>query len=78
MHFLVDAFFRLLRHDELGEAFVEAVELGGLVVLGDAQLLLDRLELLAQEEFALLLAHLLVDLFADVRLQTRDVELLLQ
>ncbi len=78
VHFLVDALFRRFGQRELGDALVEGVELGGLVVLGEAQFFLNRLELLAQEEFALLLAHLLVDLFADVRLQARDVELLLQ
>jgi hypothetical protein len=78
VHLLVDALFRLFRGIELGDALAQGVELGGLVVLGQAEFLLDRLQLLAQEELTLLLGHFLVDLLANLRLQAGDVELLLQ
>ena len=42
------------------------------------ELLLDLLELLAQEELPLLPADLLLDLLGDLRLQAGDLELLLE
>jgi hypothetical protein len=45
------------RQGQLLQPLLELVHLGGAVVLGDAELLLDRLELLAQEELALLLVQ---------------------
>jgi hypothetical protein len=58
------------------QPLAEAVDIGGAVVLGDAEFLLDGLELLAQKELALVLAHLLLDLLADVGLELGDFQFL--
>ncbi len=73
--FLVDALFRLVAGRACPEPLGEALELLLLVVLLEPQLLLDALELLAQEELALLLADPLFDLLRDLRLELGDVEL---
>ena len=54
---------------EFRHPLLEALDIGGLVVLGHAQLALDHLELFLQEEFALVLLDFRVHLFADFRLQ---------
>ncbi len=78
VHLLFDALARLLGQDELFDPRCEAVDLGGAVVLGDAQLLLDRLELLAQKELALLLVHLLLDRAPDLLLGAGELELVVE
>ena len=75
---VVDAFLHPLGHLAALEARAEGVDVVFTVVLGDAQLTLDHLELLAQEEFALTLLHLGVDLLADLALQLRHLDLLAQ
>ncbi len=75
---LFDAGQHLGRHDEALETVAEGVDVVLAVVLGDAQLALDHLELLAQKELALTLLHLGVDLLADLGLQLGDVDLLAQ
>ena len=57
---------------QLCHALLETLHVCGLVVLGHAQLTLDDLELFLQEELALVLLYLGVDLFADFRLQPSD------
>ena len=61
----------------IGQALAQLVDLG-LALVGLAELLLDRPELLAQEELALLLGELLLDLLADAYLDLRDIDLFLQ
>ena len=65
----------LLRERELDELLAELLDLLRLVVV--AELLLDRLHLLAQEHLALALAELLLDLRLDLllRLEERDLAL---
>jgi len=53
LQFLHRLLLDLLRHAGLGDGFLELLDLGGLAFVAFAQLLLDRLHLLAQEVFAL-------------------------
>ena len=57
---------------------LEFFDLGGLPLLFQAQFLLDRLELFPEEELPLLLGDLLLDLLADLGLQPRNLQLLLE
>ncbi len=67
----------LLGHAGLADLGGVLVDLGlDLVVL--AELLLDRLELLAQEVLPLRLGHLLLDAVLDLGAELEDLELLLQ
>ncbi len=68
----------MLGHREAGEARLEAFDIGAAIILRQAELLLDDLQLLAQEKLALALADRLVHLRADAVLQPRDLDLLLQ
>ena len=66
-----------IRHARLANLLRVLVDLGlHLVVL--AELLLDRLELLAQEVLALRLGHLLLDAVLDLGAELEDLEFLLQ
>lgn len=78
VEFLLDAGQHPGRHDEALQAVAEGVDVVLAVILGDAQLALDHLELLAQEELPLALLHLGVDLVADLALQLGDLDLLAQ
>lgn len=49
-----------------------------LVVLLEAELLLDNLQLLVEHKLSMLLLHLLLDLFANLLLQFAQLQLLLQ
>ena len=71
----VDFLAALLGQLERGELLAQLLELVPLVVL--AQLLPDRLELLAQEHLALPLAQLLLDLRLDVLLGLEHPDLAL-
>ncbi len=64
----------LLREVRLREALLEDVQVA-LVSLFLAELFLDGLELLAQHVFALVLAHLLLDLGVDALAHLEDLEL---
>ena len=75
---VVDALLNPLRHPQRLETAAEGVDVALAIVLGDTELFLDDLELLAQEELALALLHLRVDLFADLVLQLGDLDLLAQ
>ena len=74
----VDTLARLLGQHLAFQAGAEFVGVGALVVLGDAQLLLDDLQLFLEEEFALVFADLAVDLGGQLLLQARDFHLLAQ
>ena len=78
VHLLFDPLARLLRQRERFDPLVEAVDLRGTVVLSDTELLLDRLELLAQKELALLLVHLLLDRAPDLLLRAGELELVVE
>ncbi len=78
LHLLIDRFLRLGVELELAQTFFELLQFGGLPLLFQAEFLLDRLELLAQEELALLGRDLLLDAPGDLALQARDFELLLE
>ncbi len=65
---------RLARQIGLGDALLEDVEVA-LIALLLAELFLDRLELLAQDVLALVLAHLLLDLGVDALAHLEDLEL---
>jgi hypothetical protein len=67
-----------LRQRKIRDALLEHLHVGGAIILGYAQLLLDDLELLAQEELALVFRHLLVDLAGDLALQLGHFALLAQ
>ena len=58
----------------LGDALFDAVEIA-LIAVVFAELFLDRLELLAQDVLALVLAHLLFDLGVDALAHLEDLEL---
>ena len=75
---LVDDVHDVLGHGERLEAGAELLLDGVLVVLLDAELLLDRLHLLLQHVLAMLLLHLVLHLFADLLLQLAHLELLLE
>ncbi len=77
-HLFVDTFFRLLGQGLARQALLELLHVGAAVVLGQAQLLLDDLELFLEEEFALVLADLAVYLGGDLVLQAGDLDLLAQ
>ena len=62
------------RELRLGDALLEPVEIA-LIAVVLAELLLDRLELLAQDVLALVLAHLLLDLGVDALAHLEDLEL---
>ena len=78
VHFLGDALVGFFAQLEVLQALAKGVELGLLVVLGDAEFLLDGLELFAQKELALLLFHALFDRSADLLLRLGQLELLAQ
>ena len=78
LHFLVDALLRRGRQGLVLQALLELLDVGTAIVLGQAQLLLDDLELFLEEELALVLADLLVHLGGDFFLQTRDFDFLAQ
>ncbi len=78
VHFLVHPLAGLVGEGEFFEALFEFVELGGAVVLGDPQFFLDGLELLAQEEFALLGLHALFDGVADLLLGAGEFQLVVE
>jgi len=59
-------------------SLAKLLDISGLVILGHAQFTLDDLELLTQEELALVLGHLLLDFRANLGLQARHFELLVQ
>jgi hypothetical protein len=75
---VVDAPLRRLGQGQLLQAGTEALRVGGAVVLGDTQLFLDDLQLLAKKELALLRRYLLVDLIRDLAAQLGDLALLAQ
>ena len=58
VHLFVDALLRLLGQHLAFQALGELFAVGAAVVLGDAQFLLDHLELFLEEELALVLADL--------------------
>jgi hypothetical protein len=64
----------LRREVRLGDAILEAVEIA-LVAVVLAELLLDGLELLAEDVFSLVFAHLLLDLGVDALAHLEDLEL---
>ncbi len=70
----VDLRADVLRQLERGELLAQLVDLrlGGILL---AELVLDRLHLLAQDPLALALLHLGVDLALDLRADGDDVEL---
>mmetsp|Transcript_6559 Transcript_6559/g.16221 ORF Transcript_6559/g.16221 Transcript_6559/m.16221 type:complete len:394 (-) Transcript_6559:130-1311(-) len=75
---LVDHLLHRLGHLDAGDPLGE---LGGerlLVVALEAELLLDQLELLHQHVPPLVGAHLVLDVLADLRLELRELELLLE
>ncbi len=71
-------FSRLIGELEFVQALLELVDLGGAVVFFDAQFLLDRLELFAQKELALLTLHALFHRLADRVLGLGQLQLLVQ
>jgi hypothetical protein len=73
----VDRLLHVLRQLHLREARAELVQLR-LVGVTLPELVLDRLQLLTQEELALPLLHLLLDLRLDLRAQLEDLELAIQ
>ncbi len=75
---LLDALLRGRRHGLALQAGAEFVGVGAAVVLGDAQLLLDHLQLFLEEELALALADLAVDLGGQLLLQARHLDFLAQ
>ena len=75
---LVDGLHRGRRHVLVGDALGELLGERLLVVLLEAELLLDLLELLHQQEAPLVRAHLVLDLLADLALQLAQLELLAQ
>ena len=75
--FAVGGLPRLLREVELVESRPQLVDLR-LLGVALAELLLDRLQLLAKIELALSLFHLLLDLGLDPRAELEDLELAIQ
>ncbi len=68
-----------LRRQHLAfQALLELLDVGATVVLGQAEFLLDDLELFLEEKFALVLADLAVHLGGNLLLQTRDFDFLAQ
>ncbi len=78
LEFLADALLGLLREREFGQTRLELIQLGGPVILGQPQLLLDGLELLLQEELTLLLLHPLLDRVADFLLRLGQLQLIVE
>ena len=78
MHLLLDALLSLRRQHRILQPFAELFQLRRLVVLGDAEFFLDLLQLLAQEEFALVLADLLLHGILDFGLDLGDLQFLFQ
>ncbi len=75
---LVDALLRGRWHHLAFQARAELVGVGAFVVLGDAQLALDDLQLFLEEELALALADLAIDLAGEFLLQLADLDFLAQ
>ena len=73
----VDGLANVLRQLHLVEARAQLVDLG-LLGVTFAELVLDRLQLLAQEELALPLLHFLLDLRLDLGAELEDLELAVQ
>ena len=74
LDFAVTFFLRFGGHAGFFDLLAQLVDfLHG--VVGFAQLLLNRFHLLAQKVFALVLAHLLLNLFVNLRAQFQDFEL---
>lgn len=78
VHLFADAFLRLGRQHFAHQALLELFDVGAAVILGQAQLLLDDLELFLEEELALMLTDLAVYLGGDFLLQARDFNFLAQ
>src|SRR5262249_12833420 len=70
----VDRLADLLRQLELGEPSAQLVQLS-LLGVALAELLLDRFQLLAEEELALALLHLLLHLRLDLRAELEPLQL---
>ncbi|MNJ38086.1 hypothetical protein D3C77_329260 [compost metagenome] len=77
-HLFIDAFFTGRRQCLALQALFELLKVGTAVVLGQAKLLLDDLELFLEEEFALVLTDLAVHFGRDLVLQAGDLDLLAQ
>jgi len=73
----VDRLLHVLRQVHLREARAQLVQLRGIRITFP-ELVLDRLQLLAQEELTLTLFHLLLDLRLDLRAELEDLELPVQ
>lgn len=56
MHLLFDAFLGLRRQHRVLQTLAELLQLRRLVILGNTEFFLDLLQLLTQEEFALILS----------------------
>ena len=78
LHFVIDTPLGRRRQAEHLEAFTEGVDLSGTVVLGDTELLLDRLELLAQKELTLIGVDFFFHLLAQMHLGLGDLDFFLQ
>ncbi len=78
LQFLLHPRQGMLGHLQRLDALAELLHLGGPIVLGYPQFLLDELELLAQEDIALPLLHFLFDVAANLHLCPRHLQLLLQ
>ena len=78
VQFFIDAFFRLGRQHLAFQALLELLDIGAAVVLGQAQLLLDDLELFLEEKLALVLADLAVHFGGELFLQACDFDFLAQ
>ena len=78
LQLLVDRLLRLVVEFQLLQPSLVLLDLGGLPLLLQPQLLLDRLELFLEEELPLLLGDLFLDLLADLGLQPRNLQLLLE
>ena len=78
VQFFIDALLCLGRQHLALQALFELFDVGAAIVLGQAQLLLDDLELFLEEELTLVLADLAVYLGGELFLQTRDFYLFAQ
>jgi len=78
LHLLLDPLQDRLGGVQCLQTLLEHLDVGAAVILLDAQLLLDGLHLLAQEELALPDIDLAVDLLADLALQPGHLQLLLE
>ncbi|MNZ58594.1 hypothetical protein D3C78_766080 [compost metagenome] len=78
VHFFFEAFLHLRRQDFAHQPLFELFEVGAAVVLGQAQLLLDDLELFLEEELALMFTDLAVNFGGNLFLQARDFDFLAQ